>query len=519
MLTAVFLAAGLVITSEATPQRTAFAGFQWIVDDGGLDCTTGDLAGASHTTITAALVAAQAGDSIFVCAGNYPEPPLFMSAIGNDANVSIWGPGFTPEDDGVATVTKTGDDPSPIMTIHSSGVQIRGLNFDSTNARGFSVIASNVAITNNVISNSTGAGISLGGMNANITSNTLTNNHEGVLCFCPSSYVTLNVISGSDWTRQIDVDGTNINVNGNMVTGGWAGVKSDMGVIANNSIDGGGLNETLLYVAGNSMSTTNNDLKNTTRTGLLIEDRFNGTDDTTGYVLGNTFTSVSNPIVLRDRDPNAGFSVKVIMGLDPQAANVFIDSGGTLEDENYLLKLEKLVDPVPAQNNSWGLCTLAEIELEIVHTPDDPDLGTVDYDPFVEPDDCPTPTPTPSPTPTDEPTDTATPTVTPTPTPTGTPTGQQVVWGDNNCSGPPPNPVDALLALRHDAGLSTNTGDCPAMGTQVDVTIAALRLWGDIDCSDAVDPVDALKLLRFDAGLSVSQGAGCPEMGETVVID
>ncbi|HUF52461.1 MAG TPA: hypothetical protein VMR52_01655 [Dehalococcoidia bacterium] len=135
-----------------------------------------------------------------------------------------------------------------------------------------------------------------------------------------------------------------------------------------------------------------------------------------------------------------------------------------------------------------------------------------------------TPTPdasataSPVPTDTEAPTDTGAPTVTATPVPSETPAGQEAIWGDNNCSGPPPNPVDALLALRHDASLSTNTGACPAMGTQLEVTVATLRLWGDIDCSDAVDPVDALKLLRFDAGLSVSQGAGCPELGETVLI-
>ncbi|HUF54294.1 MAG TPA: hypothetical protein VMR52_11050 [Dehalococcoidia bacterium] len=95
--------------------------------------------------------------------------------------------------------------------------------------------------------------------------------------------------------------------------------------------------------------------------------------------------------------------------------------------------------------------------------------------------------------------------------------GEQRTWGDNNCSGAA-DPVDALLALRHDAGLSTNTGECPAMGAQLEVTVAALRLWGDIDCSDAVDPVDALKLLRFDAGLSAAQGPGCPPLGAGVVI-
>ena len=91
------------------------------------------------------------------------------------------------------------------------------------------------------------------------------------------------------------------------------------------------------------------------------------------------------------------------------------------------------------------------------------------------------------------------------------------IWGDNNCADGP-NPVDGLLALRFDAGLSTNTGDCPEMGDEVDVTGASLHPWGDVDCNGAVDPVDGLKLLRYDAGLEVAQEPECPEVGAEVLI-
>jgi CSLREA domain-containing protein len=115
-------------------------------------------------------------------------------------------------------------------------------------------------------------------------------------------------------------------------------------------------------------------------------------------------------------------------------------------------------------------------------------------------------TPTPSPSPGG-----ATPTASPAP-------AQEVIWGDNNCSGSA-DPVDSLLTLRFDAGLSANTGDCPPLGASVDVISASAHLWGDIDCSAQLpDPVDSLKLLRFDAGLSVSQGPGCPAMGAEVTI-
>jgi hypothetical protein len=93
--------------------------------------------------------------------------------------------------------------------------------------------------------------------------------------------------------------------------------------------------------------------------------------------------------------------------------------------------------------------------------------------------------------------------------------GESVVWGDGNCSGSA-DPVDSLLTLRFDAGLSTNTGDCPDFGQVVDVQNASLHPWGDVDCGGDITPVDSLKLLRFDAGLSVSKEADCPAMGAVV---
>ena len=125
------------------------------------------------------------------------------------------------------------------------------------------------------------------------------------------------------------------------------------------------------------------------------------------------------------------------------------------------------------------------------------------------------------------PTATASPTASPTPVTTASPTaspgeGVQTTWGNANCSGPghmdPADPVDSLLTLRADAGLNANTGDCPPLGSEVDVLNASLHIWGNVDCSVAMDPVDSLKVLRFDAGLSVAQQDGCPQMGAAVTI-
>ncbi|MCH7484667.1 MAG: hypothetical protein IIA90_05905 [Chloroflexi bacterium] len=95
--------------------------------------------------------------------------------------------------------------------------------------------------------------------------------------------------------------------------------------------------------------------------------------------------------------------------------------------------------------------------------------------------------------------------------------GTERLWGDSDCSGAV-NPVDSLKTLRSDAGLSVSkTGDCPDIASEVTVNGTA-RLWNDVDCGGAVNPVDSLKTLRHDAGLSVSQAAGCPGMGTTVSV-
>ena len=95
--------------------------------------------------------------------------------------------------------------------------------------------------------------------------------------------------------------------------------------------------------------------------------------------------------------------------------------------------------------------------------------------------------------------------------------GTQLVWGDHNCSDSA-DPIDSLLTLRFDAGLDTNTGDCPGFGQVVDVQNASLHPWGDVDCGGDVTPIDSLKLLRFDAGLSASQQPGCPTIGAAVTV-
>ncbi|MEO8458105.1 MAG: putative metal-binding motif-containing protein [Chloroflexota bacterium] len=124
-----------------------------------------------------------------------------------------------------------------------------------------------------------------------------------------------------------------------------------------------------------------------------------------------------------------------------------------------------------------------------------------------------TPTATPTPIPSATPTATAIPSVTPTPTP-GT---RSLIWGDLDCS----NEVtvdDAVLVLRHYAGLTADTVDCPALDAQVGILVVTPQQWGDIDCSGDITPADTLKLLFFVTNLDVAQSEGCPAVASPVTV-
>ncbi|MEX0683574.1 MAG: hypothetical protein WD904_05655 [Dehalococcoidia bacterium] len=118
-----------------------------------------------------------------------------------------------------------------------------------------------------------------------------------------------------------------------------------------------------------------------------------------------------------------------------------------------------------------------------------------------------------TPTPTNPPTPSPTKSPTQTPQPSATPYVWARLWGDIDCSNAV-NPVDSLKLLRSDAGLlvSYQTPECPHIGVALPAS-APNPTWGDIDCSGQVNPVDSLKTLRHDGGLSVDQNPGCPDVG------
>jgi len=135
------------------------------------------------------------------------------------------------------------------------------------------------------------------------------------------------------------------------------------------------------------------------------------------------------------------------------------------------------------------------------------EISPAEYHPDWEPVAPPTPTPSPS------------------PTPSPTPIVRDLVWGDDQCDDDA-NPIDSLITLRWDAGLSVQLNGCPPMNQNIVLNSISPagglddpQIWGNVDCDASITPVDSLKILRYDAGLSVAQAAGCPLIGDGVNIE
>lgn len=86
---------------------------------------------------------------------------------------------------------------------------------------------------------------------------------------------------------------------------------------------------------------------------------------------------------------------------------------------------------------------------------------------------------------------------------------QNRIYGDLDCSGAL-NSADVLKGLSYLAGLEIEVFEaCPDMGS-----IEAHHLWGDVDCDRSIRTVDFLLALRAIAALSVTQTPGCAVLGQ-----
>jgi len=320
-----------------------------------------------------------------------------------------------------------------VFAIAADRVVVQGLDVDATPPPGDSSIGiliggDGVTIQNNEIRNATSVAVSTAHHPApsqvQVLSNNIHDSGEGVDCVGDDCVVSGNTVENVSGLVGIYVRGNNGNITSNAVVGsGSVSGSGDDLFVAENQITGPGhVPGSLLYVSGNRVAVTDNTLSDNVgqmQHGLSVDVSSSGSSVT---IARNTFTNITNPILLLDTVPSDGFTLTATIGGSASQANTFIDSGGSLGDSNHLVRMDGPTLDVDAEYNKWGLCTLDEIEQEIYHQVDDPAQALVDFDPFIAASGCSTPTPTATPTSTPTPTPTATATATPTPSATPGPT-------------------------------------------------------------------------------------------------
>ena len=387
---------GLGLPAVASPDTL-------VVDDDGTPCLQTPIV---FSTIEAAVEAANSGDTIRVCEGDYWESGI---AVYTDY-VTITGPGATPEDDGVATVHLS---LAGLFTITADYVTLQGLVLDATSPTpsvatfGVAVAgASNVSINDNEVHSATlhavvaypdGSGSRP--RFVQVLNNNIHDSADGVKLGiyghpCDDCTVAGNRVSVTGlWA--IIVEGNNSNITNNVVAGGSVSGGGDPVTVAENEISGPvSADYPLLFASaagGNRVSVTGNRLNDSTGVGIEVEVRPGG-----GFltIQQNTFARIAMPILL---DDVGLYPLAATVGGSQGHANRFVDSGGSLVDNNYLLYAAGVTTDIDATYNDWGLCTAAEVAQEVASSG-----SVVDFEPFIEPDSCsatPTPGPTATPTP------------------------------------------------------------------------------------------------------------------------
>jgi len=485
------LALAIVWLTTGSSQVSAGPPSILIVDDDNPSCSG---AAPGYSSVKLAVDAALSGDTVRVCAGVYVEPTIQVNK-----SLTITGPGATPQNDGVATIQKALASSSAMISITGDDVTVEGIDWDATKPIGFTaqtggfevgVNANNVIIQDNEIRNTdSSSAISTNGANGQARRNYLHDNGDNIVCFCTNFTVSDNTVEAGD-TRGIDVNGAGGLISGNVVTDGDIRGNGDNVVIHDNQVLG--------YSGGNIMTASGNPL--TISDNLLTDGDFNGlqvraiSSSTNATIVRNTFLRFERyAIKLNDANPADANTLDALIGGSPADANVFRDSAGTLVDTSYLLEISyrpRNGSNINAEHNDWGLCSLAEIEMEVYHQVDDALLGLVDFDPFVEPA-CETPTPTPTP-----------------------PAGESVVWGDVDCDGTV-GTRDSQAILRNvlEQPPLSQTGDCPLIGAPVKID-GNDGVWGDVDCDGTVGTRDSQAILRNVLEQpALSQTQPCPLIG------
>ena len=503
----------VIMACLASTSRPTFAAStpDYVVDTNFPACIP-NLPLTSYTSIHDAVAAITTpGHTLYVCPGTYTEPTITVNA----SILTIMGPGATPADDGVALVKKRADAGVFAFDVSAGAVDdtISGLTIDATPPVGFSGYTGAIlwhapygTITDNEIYGANESSIVIGNAgylidmtierNVIFEASTVPSSSHAIGCTCTYSTIQDNTFDMPMHGQAVFLNGPNVNFLNNVVYGGVIMV-SDNGLMDGNLIDGD-VNDTLLAeVMGDQIVVSNNNFRNTLNAALQIRDPIESSATTTNAtIIKNQFNYDDGGIRLLDTIPGDARTITATIGGSEENANVFDHSGTSLQ----LLSLAGIASPINATFNDWGLCSLSAIEEKITHHPDNPDLGTVDYDPFIAGSTCATPTPTLSPTPS------ATPSSTPSPSPTSA-SGQHR-QGDLNCNGVIDG-RDALLPLLAQSGALATTGaGCPELGSDTPP-------FGDVDCMNGIGAQDSLAILAHTAHVAeFAQLEPCTDIGQ-----
>jgi hypothetical protein len=239
-----------------------------------------------------------------------------------------------------------------------------------------------------------------------------------------------------------------------------------------------------MSAGGSYLTIADNTFKHIFTTALILAEN----QETSATVSRNVFEDVGLGIQING--PANGSEVVATISGSPENANIFRNT----------ITLVNNFSPnaFNAEYNDWGLCSLEAIEAKIVHNPDIPARGAVDFDPFIAPESCFSPTPT------------STPSQPPGPTESPTPTsGAQRKQGDTDCDGDVDG-LDGLLPGLLDAGVPIDTPDgCVELG-------AGNPMFGDVNCDESVDLSDTIAILQFVAGVAIDppHSIDCTPLGE-----
>ncbi len=348
--TALVALATLLISLAGVGLAGSAAAASTLVVDDDLTC-----AGATYSTISAAVAAAGDGDTIQVCAGLYNE--TFTSGgknltfLGPQADVS---PPEFPTPAGEAVVDGQGGDPviqlSGTSTLNGFTVQdgTRGIlagSGTSVRSNAFKSLDTAVQVFSNAV----------------VSDNVISANSTGVLLdFASGTTVSGNLFHGTFSTPAIDLPAgdpdddpmVNVSVSGNTYTaqaggGPFLEARHTVGLkVSGNTVNGGGTSIEL-DPSDHDWTVSANRFSNVVDDAVVVGCNF-GASDTTGggAILQNLFSNVGTSV----RWSNGGGSCPATFDVH---SNVFPAGDGTSSSDNAAI-YNASDATVNAENNFWG---------------------------------------------------------------------------------------------------------------------------------------------------------------------